>query len=154
MPGLALIHLGHPSVPGLKEESALRQALLRLREEREEDRESLKFPDFEPWVGTPLKYRFRRDLSHQANSPASGVHRAHPYTPVGAAMGSSSFEMLPSATDRAASDRGLSESMETVPILRSHSSPSIIQNPSQAMSPNLVAGSASHATPSGSGNGH
>ena len=30
-----------------------------------------------------------------ANSPASGVSRAHPYTPVGAAMGRSSFEMLP-----------------------------------------------------------
>ena len=86
-----------------------------------------------------------------ANSPASGVHRTHPYTPVGAAMGSSPFEMLPSATDRAASDRGLSDSMETVPILRSNSSPSIIQKPSQVMSPNLVAGSASNATPSGSG---
>ena len=41
--------------------------------------------------------------------------------------------------------------METVPILRSNSSPSIIQNPAQVMSPNLVAGSASNATPSGSG---
>ena len=56
-----------------------------------------------------------------------------------------------SATDRAASDRGLNESVETVPILRSNSSPSIIQNPSQVMSPNLVAGSALNATPSGSG---
>ena len=86
-----------------------------------------------------------------ANSPASGVHRAHPHTPVSVVMGSSSFEVIPSATDRAASDRGLNESVETVPILRSNSSPSIIQNPSQVMSPNLVAGSASNATPSGSG---
>ena len=68
-----------------------------------------------------------------ANSPASGVQRAHPYSPVGAAIGSSSFEMVPSATDRAASDRGRSESMETVPILRSTSSPSIIQNPSHLL---------------------
>ena len=65
-----------------------------------------------------------------ANSPASGTQRAHPYTPVGAAIGSSSFELLPSARDRAASDRGLDESMEAVPILRSNSSPSIIQDPS------------------------
>ena len=65
-----------------------------------------------------------------ANSPASGVPRSHPYTPVGAAVGSSSFEMVPAATDRAASDRGLNDSVETVPILRSNSSPSIIQNPS------------------------
>ena len=86
-----------------------------------------------------------------ANSPSSGMQRAHPYTPVGAAIGSSSFELLPSARDRAASDRGLNESMETVPILRSNSSPSIIQDPSQVMSPNLVAGSASSAAPVGSG---
>ena len=86
-----------------------------------------------------------------ATSPTSGRHRAHPYTPVGNAVGSSSFEVVPSVVDRAASERGLSESMETVPTLRSSSSPSIIQNPSQVMSPNLVAGSASNATPSGSG---
>ena len=86
-----------------------------------------------------------------AASPISGANRAHPYTPVGNAVGSSSFEMVPSAVDRAASERGLSDSMETVPILRSNSSPSIIQNPSQVLSPNLVAGSASNVTPSGSG---
>ena len=86
-----------------------------------------------------------------ANSPASGLQRAHPYTPVGAAVGSSSFEVVPSARDRAASDRGLNESMETVPMVRANSSPSIIQDPSQVTSPNLVAGSASSATPMGSG---
>ena len=59
--------------------------------------------------------------------------------------------MIPSATDRAASERGLSESMETIPILRSSSSPSILHNPSQVMSPNLVAGSASTGAPSASG---
>ena len=86
-----------------------------------------------------------------ASSPTSGIQRAHPYTPVGNAVGSSSFEVVPSARDRAASDRGLSESMETVPITRANSSPSIIQDPTQVMSPNLVAGSASNATPVGSG---
>ena len=78
-----------------------------------------------------------------ASSPTSGITRAHPYTPVGGAVGSSSFEVVPSVRDRAASDRGLNESMETVPIVRANSSPSIIQDPSQVMSPNLVAGSAS-----------
>ena len=66
-----------------------------------------------------------------ATSPTSGRHRTHPYIPVGDAVGSSSFEVVPSVVDRAASERGLDESMETVPILRSISSPSIIQNPSQ-----------------------
>ena len=68
-----------------------------------------------------------------ATSPGSGVNRAHPYTPVGNAVGSSSSEMVPAAVDRLASERGLSDSMETVPILRSYSSPSIIQNPSREM---------------------
>ena len=58
-----------------------------------------------------------------ASSPTSGVPRAHPYTPVGGAVGSSSFEVSPSVRDRAASDRGLSESMETAPIVRANSSP-------------------------------
>ena len=53
--------------------------------------------------------------------------------------------------DRAASERGLNDSMETIPIPRANSSPSIIQDPSQVMSPNLVAGSASSAAPTGSG---
>ena len=66
-----------------------------------------------------------------ASSPTSGINRAHPYTPVGGAVGSSSFEMVPSVRDRAASDRGLNESMETVPIVRANSSPSSIQDPSQ-----------------------
>ena len=52
--------------------------------------------------------------------------------------------------DRAASERGVDESVETIPILRSSSSPSILHQPSQVMSPNLVAGSASNAVPSGS----
>ena len=84
-------------------------------------------------------------------SPVSGSNRSHPYTPVGNAVGGSSFEIVPSAVDRAASEMGLNDSMETVPILRSNSSPSIIQNPSQAMCPNLLAGSASNVAPSGSG---
>ena len=86
-----------------------------------------------------------------ANSPLGGIQRAHLYTPVGAAVGSSSFEVVSSARDRAASERGLNESMETVPIARANSSPSIIQDPSQVMSPNLVAGSAPSAAPMGSG---
>ena len=86
-----------------------------------------------------------------ADSPASGQHRAHPYTPVGNTVGSSSFEVVPSVVGRAASERGLSESMETIPIPRSSSSQSIIQNSPQVMSANLVAGSASYASPSGSG---
>ena len=65
------------------------------------------------------------------SSPISGQNRAHPYTPVGNVVGSSSFEFVPSAVDRAASERGLSESMETIPILRSSSSPSILHNPTQ-----------------------
>ena len=78
----------------------------------------------------PADVPISEDSIVPATSPASGAQRAHPYIPVGEAMGSSSFEMLPSATDRAASDRGLNESVETIPILRSNSSPSIIQNPS------------------------
>ena len=85
------------------------------------------------------------------SSPISGQNKAHPYTPVGNAVGSSSFEVVPSVVDRAASERGLSESMETIPILRSSSSPSILHHPSQVMSPNLVAGSASNVALSGSG---
>ena len=63
------------------------------------------------------------------STPTSGPPRAHPYTPVGNAMGSSSFEMVPSARARAASDRGYDESTETIPIVRASSSPSIIQVP-------------------------
>ena len=82
-----------------------------------------------------------------ASTPTSGAQRAHPYTPVGNAVGSSSFEMVPSVRARAASDRGFDDSAETIPIARANSSPSIIQNPPQVMSPNLVAGSASNANP-------
>ena len=86
-----------------------------------------------------------------ASTPRSVPQRAHPYTPIGDAVGSSSFEMVPSARTRAASDRGFDDSVETVPIPRANSSPSIIQDPTQVMSPNLVAGSASSANPVGSG---
>ena len=64
-----------------------------------------------------------------ASTPTSGIQRAHPYTPVGNAVGSSSFEMVPPVRARAASERGLDDSMETVPITRANSSPSIIQTP-------------------------
>ena len=63
-----------------------------------------------------------------ASTPTSGAPRAHPYTPVGDAVGSSSFEMVPSVRARAASDRGLDDSAETIPIARANSSPSIIQH--------------------------
>ena len=63
------------------------------------------------------------------STPTSGPLRAHPYTPVGDAMGSSSFEMVPPVRARAASDRGYDESTETIPIVRASSSPSIIQVP-------------------------
>ena len=62
-------------------------------------------------------------------------------------MGSSSFEYVPSVVNRAASDVGLSESMNVTPIPRSSSSPSTLRNPPQVMSPNLVAGSASTDPP-------
>ena len=91
-------------------------------------------------------------ISEGSLSPAiSPMNRSHSYTPVGQTVGSSSFEMVPSAIDRAASERAMSDSLETVPLMRSSSSPSIIQKPSQVMSPNLVAGSASNVTPSVSG---
>ena len=86
-----------------------------------------------------------------ASTPTSGPQRAHPYTPVGDAVGSSSFEMVPPVRARAASDRGFDDSADTIPIARANSSPSIIQVPTQVMSPNLVAGSASSAHPVGSG---
>ena len=66
-----------------------------------------------------------------ASTPTSGPQRAHPYTPVGDAVGSSSFEMVPPVRARAASDRGFDESIETIPIARANSSPSIIQVPTQ-----------------------
>ena len=69
-----------------------------------------------------------------ASAPTSGPQRAHPYTPVGNAVGSSSFEMVPSVRARAASDRGFDDSAETIPIARANSSPSIIQNPTQSHS--------------------
>ena len=66
-----------------------------------------------------------------ASTPTSGIQRVHPYTPVGNAVGSSSFELAPPVRARAASERGLDDSMETVPITRANSSPSIIQAPTQ-----------------------
>ena len=47
----------------------------------------------------------------------------------------------------AASEVGLNESMEVTPIPRSSSSPSILHNPLQVMSPNAVSGSASTDPP-------
>ena len=64
-----------------------------------------------------------------ASTPTSGPQRAHPYTPVGDAVGSSSFEMVPPVRARAASDRGFDDSTETIPIARASSSPSTIQAP-------------------------
>ena len=66
-----------------------------------------------------------------ASTPTSGPQRAHPYTPVGDAVGSSSFEMVPPVRARAASDRGFDDSAETIPIARANSSHSIIQVPTQ-----------------------
>ena len=66
-----------------------------------------------------------------ASTPTSGPQRAHPYTPVGDAVGSSSFEMVPLVRARAASDRGFDDSTETIPRARASSSPSIIQVPTQ-----------------------
>ena len=66
-----------------------------------------------------------------ASTPTSGPQRAHPYTPVGDAVGSSSFEMVPPVRARAASDRGFDDSADTIPIARANSSPSIIQVPTQ-----------------------
>ena len=72
-----------------------------------------------------------------ASTPTSGPQRAHPYTPVGDAVGSSSFEMVPPVRARAASDRGFDDSTETIPIARANSSPSIIQVPTHAGTPSL-----------------
>ena len=57
-----------------------------------------------------------------SGSPRSGSVRAHPYTPVGEAVGSSSFEFVPLVTNRTASEVGVNESMEVTPIPRSSSS--------------------------------
>ena len=68
-----------------------------------------------------------------ASTPTSGPQRAHPYTPVGDAVGSSSFEMVPPVRARAASDRGFDDSADTIPIARANSSPSIIQVPAHSL---------------------
>ena len=73
-----------------------------------------------------------------ASTPTSGPQRAHPYTPVGDAVGSSSFEMVPPVRARAASDRGFDDSADTIPIARANSSPSIIQVPTQSHSVSQV----------------
>ena len=49
--------------------------------------------------------------------------------------------------NRATSDIGVSESIDVTPIPRSSSSPYILKNPPQVMSPNLIAGSASTDPP-------
>ena len=142
---------GHTASPRVKRRLRSKTSLAEIeRQERGRSRVP-EVPRLRTLNQDPAEVPISEGSLVPAISPVSGVNRAHPYTPVGNAIGSSSFEMIPSATDRAASERGLSESMETVPILRSSFSPSIIQNPSQVMSPNLVAGSAPNATPSGSG---
>ena len=70
-----------------------------------------------------------------ASTPTSGPQRAHPYTPVGDTVGSSSFEMVPPVRARAASDRGFDDSADTIPIARANSSPSIIQVPTHRQDP-------------------
>ena len=77
-----------------------------------------------------------------ASTPTSGPQRAHPYTPVGDAVGSSSFEMAPPVRARAASDRGFDDSADTIPIARANSSPSIIQVPTQFLVVSCATGSA------------
>ena len=79
-------------------------------------------------------------------SPGSGSARVHPYYPVGEVIEGSSFEYVPSIASRAASATGLDESLDVTPISRFNSSPSILKNPPQVMSPNLFAGSASSAS--------
>ena len=84
-----------------------------------------------------------------ATSSASlrgGGMRAHPYHPVGGAIDGSSFEIVPSAANQATSATGFDESIDLAPIARTNSSPGILHNPMQAMSPNLVARSASLAS--------
>ena len=79
-------------------------------------------------------------------SPRSGSSRVHPYNPVGEAVEGSSFEVVPSIANRAASASGFDESVEVTPIRRSNSSPVVFGNPMQVMNPNLVAGMASGST--------
>ena len=76
----------------------------------------------------------------------SGIVRAHPNHPIGGAMESSCFEVVPSSANRATSATGLDESIGLTPIARSSSSPSILNNPIRVMSPNMVAESASSAS--------
>ena len=84
-------------------------------------------------------------------SPRSGFARAHPYYPVGEVIEGSSFEYVPSIANRAASATRLDESIDVTPIPRSSSSPSMLKNLPQVMSPNLVAGNASSASHPGGG---
>ena len=49
-------------------------------------------------------------------SPRSGSSRVHPYNPIGEVVEGSSFEMVPSTTNRAANASGCDESLEVTPI--------------------------------------
>ena len=79
-------------------------------------------------------------------SSRSGSSRVHPCNPDGEVIEGSSFEVVPSVTNRAASASGHDESLEVTPIRRSNSSPVVLNYPIQVMSPNLVAGMASGST--------
>ena len=80
----------------------------------------------------PADVPISEDSMVPSTSPRSGSVRTHPYNPAGDAIGSSSFEYVPSVVNRAASDGGLNESMEVTPIPRSISSPSILNNPQKS----------------------
>ena len=95
----------------------------------------------------PAEVPISEGLLVPGGSPISGQEGAHPCTPVGNAVGSLSFEYVASTVNRATSEIRQNESVETIPIARSSSSPSIVHNPIQVMSPNLVAGSACIAQP-------
>ena len=84
-----------------------------------------------------------------STSPRHWVMRTHPHHPLGGAINGSSFEIVLSSANRATTLTGFDESIDLTPIPRSSSSPSILNNPIQIMSPNLVAGkdsSISHPT--------
>ena len=66
-----------------------------------------------------------------STSPRSGSVRAHPYNPVGEAIGGSFFEYVPSLANRATSKNGFDESRDVTPIPRSNSFPSLLKNPIQ-----------------------
>ena len=86
-------------------------------------------PRFRTLATDPAEVPIPEGSLAPARSPASQPDRAHPYIPAGEAVGSSSFELVPSARDRAASERGLNDSVDTIAIPRTNSSPSVMQDP-------------------------